>query len=116
MLPLLKNPCTTFGVADLKQIDCWELLQQKDGFIQDQQRNATGSLQPMEVPERGPLLQKGKGSWEDLANKESVAFHWLNPRQERRVCLLSVGLYYPPRVWELPNSVSQLYFTETSVY
>ena len=63
MLPLLKNPCTTFSVADLKQIDCWELLQQKDVFIQDQQRNATGSIQPMEVPERGQLLQKGKVSW-----------------------------------------------------
>lgn len=34
MLPLLKNPCATFSVADLKQTDCQSLLQQKDGFIQ----------------------------------------------------------------------------------
>ena len=52
MLPLLKNPCATFGVADLKQTDCQSLLQQKEGFIQDQQRNATGSLQPVKVPKQ----------------------------------------------------------------
>lgn len=42
--------------------------------------------------------------------KESMAFHFLSPGQERRqVVLVPVGLCYGGRVWELPLLVFQFY-------
>ena len=37
-----------------------------------------------------------------LVNKESVAFHWLSPSQERRVCIPPFGLCYHQRTWSSP--------------
>ena len=50
-----------------------------------------------------------------IVNKESMAFHWLNPCEERRVFLL-IGLCHCGREWELPFLVSRLYLIEVSVY
>ena len=51
------------------------------------------------------------------ANKESMAFNWLCPCQERRgVFLLPVGLGCHDREGELSLLGSQIYLTEVSVY
>ena len=44
-----------------------------------------------------------------------MAFHWLNPRQERgEAFLLPVELCYHLSGWELPLLVSQFYFIGVS--
>ena len=45
-----------------------------------------------------------------------MAFHWLNPCQEREAFLLPVELCYHLRGWELPLLVSQFYFIVVSVF
>ena len=54
---------------------------------------------------------------EASASRGSMASHWLSPCQERRgISLLPFGLCSYHRVWDVPLLVSQLYFTEVSVY
>ena len=43
-----------------------------------------------------------------------MAFHWLNPCQEREAFLLPVERCYHLRGWELPLLVSQFYFIVVS--
>ena len=66
-----------------------------------------------------PSSKRGKASWVGvgvIVNKVSMAFHWLSPCRQRKGVLLSFGLCYHQRAWELPLLVSQLYFIEVSVY
>ena len=43
-----------------------------------------------------------------------MAFHWLNPCQDREAFLLPVERCYHLRGWELPLLVSQFYFIVVS--
>ena len=66
---------------------------------------------------RRTLNTDGQRRWEATVSKESTAFHWLSPRQERRgISLLPFGLCSYHSVWDIPLLVSQLYFIEVSVY
>lgn len=98
MLPLLKNPCTTFSVADLKQIRLLVTSPAKRWIQSGSAEKFNWKSTTRESPRKGATFTKGKRKLGGLSHKESVAFHWLNPRQERRVCLLPVGLCYPFRV------------------
>ena len=67
---------------------------------------------PRASPQHG-----GKGSWEDYSKQRPHVFSQLSPCQERReVFLLSVGLCYLKRVWELSLLVFLLYWFEAFVY
>ena len=58
---------------------------------------------------------EGTESWESQS-KQSMAFHWLSPCQEKEGSFLFVlDSCYPWGAWELPLLVSWLYLTEASV-
>ena len=75
--------------VDQKQIDCQIFLQQKNGLIQDQQRIAVRGLQSWRALCKFPQAREGEcfyreeRRWGGLEYKESMAFHRLNPSQER---------------------------------
>ena len=62
----------------------------------------------MQVPTqlgRENILLEVKGMWKGHSkpvDRESMAFYWLSPCQERRVILLPLGLCYHHRARELP--------------
>ena len=81
--------------------------------------NHIESLQVPKEQEKEKAFKRGKASWVGvggIVNKGSMAFHWLSPCRQRKGVLLSFGLCYHQRAWELPLLVSQLYFIEVSVY
>ena len=64
----------------------------------------------------GNTFTERNRKWEDYGNKQSMAFHWLSPCQERRgVSLLPVGLNYGHRTWALPLLVRWLLIIAISV-
>ena len=52
------------------------------------------------------LMQRGKGSWEGCSNRESIAFHWLSPCQQRSFsssCGSATFARYERTLFDLPT-------------
>ena len=95
----------------------------KDRFIWDQQRITIWGLQQWRPHANSHPTREGESFYKEekevgssIVNKESMAFYWLSPCQERRGVFLPVGLCYRHRAWEFPFLILQLYLIEASVY
>ena len=94
-------------LTDLKQIDCQIFLQHiwvYSGLTENCNVESATMVSHVQIPlhskRRDTLLQRGKGSWEGLVNKEFLVFHCLAPSQEREVLkyFFSAGFCYCHRM------------------
>ena len=80
-------------------------------------KNGKSCTSPLHSKRRNMLYRKEKEVGRDIINKESMAFHWLSPCQERRcIFSLSIVLSYYGRTWDLPLLVSRFYLIEVCIY
>ena len=90
--------------VDLKKIDGQTFLQQTWVYSALAEHGNLGSativshVQVLTQQGKETAFTEGQRKLGARVNKESLAFHWLSPCQERRaVSLLPVGLYYHHR-------------------